>query len=214
MRKVWTALVSMLLLSGPGAQHTQAQDRLPPIPPDQLSSAQKEAIEEFVAVRGPSVTGPFGPFVPLLRSPELMVRTGALGEYLRYRSALSPRLSEMAILLVARKWTQQYEWYVHEPPALKAGLRPEIVAAIAEGRRPSGMADDEATLYDLSDELHRNLAVSDTTYARAVAAFGEHGVMDVMGILGYYTMLAMVMNTAQTALPAGVVPPLRPLPRW
>jgi 4-carboxymuconolactone decarboxylase len=141
-----------------------------------------------------------------------MVRAGALGEYLRYRSALPPRLSEMAILLVARHWTQQYEWHTHEPPARKAGLSTTIITAIAEGRRPPQMVEDEAVLYDLFDELHRHRTVSDATYARAKSAFGEQGVMDAMGILGYYTMLAMVMNTARTALPDGVEPPLRPLP--
>lgn len=198
---------------GTGSSISEAQDRMPAIPTERLTPAQVKAIEEFVAVRGPSVTGPFGPFVPLLRSPELMVRAGALGEYLRYRSALPPRLSEMAILLVARRWTQQYEWYAHEPPARKAGLSAEIISAIAEGRRPDTMTSDEAALYDLYDEIHRIQSASDPTYTRAKAAFGEQGVMDAMGILGYYTMLAMVMNTARTPLPEGVQAPLRPLPQ-
>jgi 4-carboxymuconolactone decarboxylase len=190
-----------------------AQDRLPAVAPEQLTPAQVKAIAEFVAVRGPGVTGPFGPFVPLLRSPELMVRAGALGEYLRYRSALPPRLSELVILLIARQWTQQYEWYAHEPPALKAGLTRATVTAIAEGRRPTGMTDEETIVYDLVDEVQRNRSVSDATYARAVAALGEHGVVDTMGLMGYYTLLAMVMNTARTPLPDGVPPPLQPLPR-
>lgn len=191
----------------------QAQDRMPGIAAEHLTPAQVKAIEDFVAVRGRNVTGPFGPFVPLLRSPELMVRAGALGEYLRYRSALPPRVSEMAILLVARRWTQQYEWFAHEPPARTAGVSAEIISAIAEGRRPKDMSEDEAALYDLYDEVHRNQSASDATYARAKAAFGEQGLMDAMGLLGYYTMLAMVMNTARTPLPEGVPAPLRPLPQ-
>jgi 4-carboxymuconolactone decarboxylase len=202
-----------LLVTQIGAATAAAQDRMPAIAPDRLTPAQVEAVEEFVSVRGPAVTGPFGPFVPLLRSPELMVRAGALGEYLRYRSALPPRLSEMVILLIARQWTQQYEWYTHEPPALKAGLSPAIVAAIAEGRRPAGLTDQEQAVYDLVDELTRNRSVSDATYARAVALLGERGVVDTTGIMGYYTLLAMVMNTARTALPEGAPSPLRSLPR-
>ena len=190
-----------------------AQDRMPAIPEAALTTEQKQAVDEFVAVRGRDVTDPFGPFVPLLRSPELMVRAGAVGEYLRYRSTLPPRLSEMAILLIARHWTQQYEWHVHEPPAAKAGLSADIIKAIAEGRRPSVMAVDEAAIYDLSDEVHRNRSVSDETYATAIRVMGERGVIDAIGIFGYYTMLAMVMNTAQTPLPDGVRPPLQPLPR-
>jgi 4-carboxymuconolactone decarboxylase len=190
----------------------QSPERLPALPKELLTPAQAKAIEDFIAVRGPSVTGPFGPFVPLLRSPELMVRAAALGEYLRFRSALPPKLSEMAILLVARRWTQQYEWYAHEPPARAAGLSAETISGIAEGRRPTAMSEHESVLYDLYDELNRVQSVSDPTYARAKAAFGEPGVMDALGLFGYYTMLAMVMNTAGTPLPEGVPAPLRPLP--
>ena len=202
-----------LLLTQIGAGAAAAQDRMPAIAPEQLTPAQKEAVQEFVSVRGPSVTGPFGPFVPLLRSPELMVRAGAMGEYLRYRSALPPRLSEMVILLIARQWTQQYEWYTHEAPALKAGLSPAIIAAIAEGRRPAVMNEQEAVVYDLVDELTRNRSLSDTTYARAVKLLGERGVMDTTGIMGYYTLLAMVLNTAGAPLPNGQSPGLLPFPR-
>jgi 4-carboxymuconolactone decarboxylase len=202
-----------VLLTQVGVAAAGAQDRMPAITPDRFTPAQKTAVEEFVALRGPGVTGPFGPFVPLLRSPELMVRAGALGEYLRYRSALPPRLSEMVILLIARQWTQQYEWYTHEPAALKAGLPPGVVAAIADGRRPVDMTEQEEAVYDLVDELTRNRSVSDATYARGVAQLGEQGVVDTAGIMGYYTLLAMVMNTARTALPDGAPPPLHNLPR-
>ena len=140
-----------------------------------------------------------------------MNRARAMGDYLRYKSSLPPRLSEFVILLTARRWTQQYEWNVHQALALQGGLRADIVTAIAEGRRPERMADDEDTVYALIDEMQRNQGVSDATYARAVAKVGEQGVIDAMGITGYYTMLAMVMNTTRTPLPAGVKPPLGPL---
>ena len=138
----------MLLVTSVAA--SSPQDRLPPIPTGHLTPAQQQSVEEFARVRG---TAPFGPFIPLLRSPEVMVRVSALGDHLRYKSSLPPRLSEFIILLVARQWTQQYQWFTHESVALEAGLRQAIVAAVAEGRRPEAMADDEDIIYSLCDEL-------------------------------------------------------------
>ena len=163
---------------------TSAPNRLPPIPRDQLTPAQQQSVEEFARIRG---TAPFGPFIPLMRSPEVMVRVSALGDQLRYRTSLPPRLSEFIILLVARQWTQQFEWFTHESVALKAGLRQAIVTAVAEGRRPEGMADDEDIIYSVCDELNRHRTVADATYARAVARFGEEGVIDATAIAGYST---------------------------
>lgn len=187
-----------------------AGDRLPAIPAAQMTPAQQQAVADFKTARGVAVTGPFH---PLLRSPELMTRTRAIGDYLRYKSALPPRLSEFVILMTARAWTQQYEWNAHYPIAIKAGLRPEVAQAVAEGRRPVAMAADEAALYDFCQELHRDKSVSDATYARAVSAFGEQAVVDAVGISGYYTMLAMVLNTARTPAGDSTAPVLRPLPR-
>ena len=186
------------------------QDRLPEIPADRLTDAQKAASEAFRAARNGPV---FGPFVPLLRSPELMTNASTMGLHLRYRSVLPLHLSEFIILITAREWTQQLEWHIHAPIALKAGLDPAIVAAIREGRRPDAMGEAEALVHAFSTELHRNRAVSDTTYARAVAAFGEQGAVEMAGINGYYTLLAMSMNMARTALPDGAEPPLPPLVR-
>ena len=187
-----------------------AQDRMPPIPADRLTDAQKKAVEEFRAARNAEVTGPF---VPLLRSPEVMTRTRAMGDYLRFKSMLPPRLSEFVILLTARRWTQQYEWNAHQPLALQAGVGREVVDAIAAGRRPERMTEEQDILYTLCDELTRNQSVSDATYARAIAKFGEAGVIDAVGIPGYSTMLAMVLNTARTPLPDGAKPGLLPFPR-
>jgi 4-carboxymuconolactone decarboxylase len=187
-----------------------AQDRMPPIPADKLTDAQKKAIEEFKAARSVDISGPF---VAMLRSPEVMNRARAMGDYLRFRSSLPPRLSEFVILLTSRRWTQQYEWNAHAPLAVKGGLNGDIVKAIAEGRRPERMAEDEEIVYTLFDEIHHHQSVSDGTYARAVGKIGEQGVIDVMGIAGYYTMLAMVMNTARTPLPDGAKPALAPLTR-
>jgi len=125
-----------------------------------------------------------------------------MGEYLRYRSALGLRLSELAILITARQWSQQVEWTIHVPIAEPEGVSAATIAAIAEGRQPQGLPEDEAVLYAFSMELHQNRSVSDETWASATRLFGERGVMDLIGINGYYTLLSMVMNAARTAVPA------------
>jgi 4-carboxymuconolactone decarboxylase len=186
-----------------------AQDRMPPIPADKYTEAQKKAAEEFAGGRGYEVRGPF---VPLIRSPEVMLRAKAMGDHLRFKSVLTPRLSEMIVLITAREWTQQYEWVAHHDIAMKAGLRKDIADAIADGRRPVGMADDEEAAYDISTEIQRTKRVSDPTWNKAIAKFGEQGVIDLLGINGYYTFLAMAMNAARTGLPAGVAEPLKRFP--
>jgi 4-carboxymuconolactone decarboxylase len=175
-----------------------SQSRMPAIPEDNYTEAQKKAAQVFLETRKAPV---FGPFAVLLRSPELMTRAQQMGEYLRYRSSIGQRLSEFAILITAREWTQDYEWYVHQPHALKAGLRLEIVEAVFEGRRPSGMAPDEETLYDFVTELNHTRRVSDTTYELAVNQFGEHGIIDIVGIQGYYSLLAMTLNVSRIEPP-------------
>lgn len=186
-----------------------AQDRMPPMPIEKMTDAQKQAIAEFKAARGVDISGPF---IPLLRSPEVMSRARAMGDYLRFKSVLPPKLSEFVILITARQWTQSYEWGVHQPIALKDGVNPEIARAIAEGRRPERMAEDEAILYDFCNELNRNHSVSDSTYARMVSKFGDQGVIDTVGLMGYYTSLAMVLNTARTPPDPGA-PALAAFPR-
>lgn len=187
----------------------QMQDRMPPIPADKMTDAQKAAVAEFKAARGSDISGPF---VPLLRSPDLVNPARVLGDYLRYKTVLSLRLSELAILMTAREWTQQYIWSVHYPAALEAGLKPAIVQAIADGRRPASMAEDETLIYDICDELQRSRGLSDATYARAVSTLGEKGVIDTVAIVAFYTFIGMPLNAAHT--PArGDAPPLAPLPR-
>jgi 4-carboxymuconolactone decarboxylase len=186
-----------------------AQDRMPPIPADKLTPAQKQAVEDYKKARATEVSGPWA---VLTRSPELMSRTRMLSDYLRFQSTLPPRLSEFVILMTARVWGQNYEWNAHQPLALKGGLNPEIAKAVAEGRRPAQMAEDETSLYDLIQELLRNRTVSDVTYARAVSKFGEQGVVDAVSISGYYTMIGMLLNTARTPLAGGVPVPLPAFP--
>jgi 4-carboxymuconolactone decarboxylase len=181
-----------------------AQNRMPPIPPEKMTEAQKKAAAEFAEVRGPIT----GPWTVLLRSPGMINRARALSDYLRFNSSLPPRLSEFIILIGAREWSQEYEWSIHHPLALKGGLKPEIARAIAERRRPEGMAADEAAMYDFSIELQRNKTVSDETFARALAAVGEEGIVDAIGLNGWYTLVAMALNTARVPLPDGAVPQL------
>ena len=180
-----------------GAYAAQAQDRLPTIPPAQYTAEQKQAAAEFEAARKVAV---FGPFEPLMHSPQVMLQARAMGDYLRYKSAIGNTLSELAILLIAREWTQDFEWSVHYPIALKAGIKQEIADAIAEGRRPS-MSPDEEIVYDYSMELLKNKQVSNTTFERAKTRFGTKGVVDMTGILGYYSFLAMQLNAAQYPSP-------------
>ncbi|MFN3745719.1 MAG: carboxymuconolactone decarboxylase family protein [Hyphomicrobiaceae bacterium] len=188
---------------------TARPPRMPPIPDAEMTEPQKAAVRDIIAgPRGHLV----GPFIPLLRSPDFMTRLQKTGEYLRFNSALEPRRSEMVILMTARLWTQAFEWHHHRPIAEKAGLAAEIIDAIAEGRRPSQMAADEAAIYDFIDELSRNRSVSDATYKRAVDAFGERGVIDMIGIHGYYSLLAMVLNATRAPLPEGARPGIDPFP--
>ena len=181
-------------------------DRMPPIPESQWTDSQAKAAAEFTKMRGHE---PFGPFALMLRSPEVMLRAAAMGDYLRYKTSLPRALNEMIILLTARHWSQQFEWYVHQPAAFKAGLGETIVHAISKGRRPERMSADEAIVYDFTTELLRLQNVGDEAYARARDRFGEAGVIDMIGVAGYYSFLSMMMNTARTAVPADSdVPPL------
>ena len=203
---VLTTILAMILAL---VMNANAQDRMPPIPADKLTEEQKNALAEFVAARG----APTGPWVVLLRSPEVMSRARALSDYLRFNSVLPPRLSEFIILMMARQWTQQYEWNAHYQLALNGGLDPDVAKAIAEGRRPERMKEDEEILYEFYTDLQRNNSVSDVVYARAVSKFGEQGVVDTVSLMGYYTLISMILNTARTPLPANVTPALTPFPR-
>ena len=180
-------------------------DRLGPIPFAHMSASQQVAAQ--AVIDGPR-GALYGPFVPLIRSPELMAAAQRMGEYLRYRSAIGTRLSELAILVTARQWSQQVEWAIHEPIARDAGIADAIIAAIAARARPDGMAPDEALVHDFCIMLHQHQRIDDDTYAAALALFGEHGVVDLVGINGYYTFLAMVMNAARSAVPASTAAPL------
>ena len=167
---------------------------MPPIAAEAMTPEQRVAASEIAAGRRGALSGPF---VPALRSPEFMQRLQRLGEYLRYDAALPPPLREMVILLTARSHRQSYEWSVHEPIARREGLSASIIAAIESDRRPDGMTRDETLVFEFFAELHATHDVSDATYAAAVQSFGEQGVIDLVGLIGYYGTLALIMNATR-----------------
>jgi 4-carboxymuconolactone decarboxylase len=175
-------------------------DRLPPIPDAALSGEQVSACDAFKASRGTAV---FGPFVPLLRSPEMMLRVQKLGEQCRYHNRLGLKLSEFIILMVARRLNQPVEWAIHAPIAQKAGVNADTIAALAEGRRPAVLDADEALIHDALSEMWTHNQWSDATWAVVTSRFGEDGAIDLVVTAGYYALLANVMNVARTTTPPG-----------
>ena len=183
-------------------------DRFQPLTYDTLTAEQKAMVEHlFAGERG----GMNGPFNVTLRSPEMGDRAQKLGAQLRFHSSMPNRLNEMAILMTARFWNAQYEWSAHKKNALTAGLNPSVVEAIATGKRPSSMQPDEEAVYNFGDELLRTREVSDAAFKAAVDRFGERGVVDLTGVMGYYCFVSMMLNIDRYPLPAGEKPELKPL---
>jgi 4-carboxymuconolactone decarboxylase len=188
-----------------------AQDRLPPIPVDKMTEAQKKAAADYKDLRKADLTGP--PWSAILRSPDWVVPALEMRLHVQNHPVLGNKLTEFAILIAAREWTNNYEWNAHSAAAGRAGLSPALAADVAAGRRPDHMAEDEEVVYDFCAELLHNKSVSDATYARALAKFGEAGVIELANIEGYYVYLSMVMNTARSPLPAGAKPQLAAFPK-
>jgi len=208
MNQFQTATILALALAGA----LVAQDRMPPIPVDNQTPAQKKAIADYKDLRKADLTGP--PWTVLLRVPDLIVPSLELRLHNQTaNNPLDPRLTEFAILIAAREWTNNFEWNAHARLATTAGLNAAIIGAVADGRRPERMAEDEEIVWDFCNELLHNKSVSDSTYARALAKFGEAGVVEAASLEGYYTYLSMVMNTARSPLPANVKPPLASFPK-
>ena len=185
-----------------------AAERFAPLDPDRMTPEQKKVADDIVSGPRKSLSGPFNAW---LRSPQLADRLQRVGEYLRFHSSVPARLNEFAILITARQWTAQYEWYAHYPLAIKAGLDPRIATELATGKRPEGMADDEAIVYDLCLALHHGETISDKTFDAAVARLGEQGVVDLIALNGYYDLVAMTLKAANVEVPAGAPPPLAPI---
>lgn len=173
--------------------------RIPSPQPDQMTPRQREVHD---AIAGGPRGGVRGPFTVLLNRPELADRVQALGKFCRYDSALEPRLSELAILVVAGKWSCGYERYAHEPIALAAGVEADVIAALREGRTPSFADAESQAVYDLVQTLQTGHAIDAATYAEGVRVLGETRVIDLVGIAGYYTLLAMVINAFEVEAPA------------
>ena len=186
--------------------HAQG-NRFKPIAESDMTEVQKQAVKDMIG----GLRGSFnwdGPNALLLRSPELQSRTQRVGEYLRYKSAIPQRLNEFAILITARQWDAQGEWLQHQALAEKAGIAPATIADLKQGKRPGGMKDDEALVYQFLTELHATKTVSDGTFNAAKQKFGEQGVIDLTAVSGYYTMLAMILGVAGNPVPVGVAAPL------
>ena len=176
------------------------QERLPLPSLEAMTEAQRAAANDLIA--GPR-KGVKGPFIPLLRSPELMTRLQKVGEYLRFQSSLAPRISEFSTLCVARAWSQQFEWVVHVPLALKAGTSKETIDAIREGRRPASMSLAEAVVYDFIAELLTTKGIAQATYDAVMSELGDQGLIDLVGVVGYFTSMCMVINVAHTPPESG-----------
>lgn len=179
--------------------------RFPPIVPEDRTEAQRKLAADIAS--GPR-GGVRGPFIPLMHHPQLAGHVQALGGFLRYGTSISHALVELAILVIARRWTCQFEWFAHAPLGLKAGLKPSLVEAIARGEKPAGMSADEEVMFDAASEIVATGRLSDSAFELSAQQFGRTGVLEIIGLCGYYSMLAFVLNVSDDPLPEGAPPPL------
>ncbi len=212
-----TTSIALVLLALTGV--AQAEERFAILQPDQMNAEQKKLYETIVnGPRAQNYGGQAaqhvlkgGPFNAWLRSPEVGMRIQAVGEQVRFKTSIPKKLNELAILITAREWTSQYEWYAHHALAMKAGLDPKIAEDVANGKRPEAMKEDEAAVYDFCIQLHRAKKVDDTNFKRVKALFGEQGVIDLVSVSGYYSLVSMTLNAAEVPVPDGKPLPLKPL---
>ena len=212
-----TTAIALALLALAGA--AQAEERFAILQPEQMNAEQKKLYEAIV--NGPRAQNygrqaaqhvlKSGPFNAWLRSPDIGMRIQAVGEQVRFKSSIPKKLNELAILITAREWTSQYEWYAHHTLAMKAGLDPAIAEDVANGKRPANMKEDEAAVYDFCIQLHRTKKVDDANFKRVKALFGEQGVIDLVGVSGYYSLVSMTLNVAEVPVPDGKPLPLKQL---
>ena len=208
------ALVGIAAAQAPNVQRPDPRslrlrgDRFKPLTYDEMTPAQKTMIEHLLS--GPR-GGANGPFNALLRSPEMGDLAQQFGAATRFKTSVPPRLNELAIIITARHWTSQYEWQAHHRAALQAGLSPAIADAIAQGRHPASMQKDEEAVYTFCTELLKTKQVSDATFNAAKDAVGERGVVDLIGVMGWYNMVSMLLNTDRYPIPEGTQPELKPL---
>ena len=183
-------------------------DRFKPLTYAEMSAPQKKMFENLISGERRGASGPFN---VLLRSPEMGDLAQQFGASMRYHSSIPPKLNELAIIITARQWTSQYEWYAHRRAAQTAGLNQSIIDAVAAGTRPASMAPDEAAVYNFVSDLLTTKQVSDATFNAAKEKFGERGVVDLIGVTGYYQLVSMLLNVDRYPLPDGVKPELKPL---
>lgn len=181
--------------------------RMPPLTRDQFDDDHKRVVAKIEA--GPR-KGFYGPFVPLLYSPNLLDRIQELGLLCRYQSSFPPKLSELLILISARHWTAQFEWYSHTESALAAGVPAAAIEAIRQRQEPHFDDPDQALIYAFANEYYTTGRVTDATFDAAVERFGRRSVVDLVGIMGYYALMSMALNIFEEPLPDGVAPPLEP----
>lgn len=206
------AAVSVALaFLGPIAQvfSSDKEPRFPQLKMEQLDDQQRPVAEEIMKVSSIGISGPYN---PLLRSPIMAERMFKLLDYVRFNTSVPRKLNEFAILIQARLWTSQVEWYSHYPLAIKAGLSDAVAADLKEGKRPASMQPDEAAVYDLCMELSTKHVVSDSTFNRARKLFSEQQVVDLIAVSGTYVTIAMLISAAEEGIPPGKTPPLQPLP--
>ena len=183
-------------------------ERLSALTDDQMNERQQAILEDIRSgPRGPSA---HGPFLAWLQSPDLADRAQKLGEYLRFEAQMDKRLAELAILTVARKWTAQFEWYAHKKFAISAGLSENVIDSIEQRKQPNFVNEDEKAIYNFSMALQESYAVDDVTFNEAVRHIGRTGVTDLVGLLGYYSLVSMTLNVYQIPLPNSAPPPLDP----
>jgi 4-carboxymuconolactone decarboxylase len=182
--------------------------RFAPLVYDQMSPEQKTMTDHVLAGERGSMNGPYN---VLLRSPEMGDLAQRYGAYLRFHSSVPKKLNEFAILITAKRWNSQYEWYAHHKYGLQAGLSPALIAAVAEGKRPSAMQHDEQIVYNFCNELLYTTKVSDATFNAAEELLGERGVVDLIGVVGYYQLVSMLLNVDRYPLPNNAEPELKPL---
>lgn len=180
--------------------------RLPLLSEDKLDDAQRTLLESLRAgPRGARVKlcGPFGVY---MHAPQYGEMTQQLGAFVRFKTSLEPRLSEFAILCTARMWRAQYEWHAHAPIAERAGVQPETIRDLKAGRTPKKAAKDERAIFDFVQELYKKRRVSERNYKRVQSILGDKGTVELVGILGYYTAVSMILNVFNVPLPEGTVP--------
>lgn len=186
-----------------------AKTRFPVLTPEAMTDEQREVAEAITS--GPRGLPLRGPFNAMLRSPKLCDLVQRLGVYVRFSGSIPASLSELAICVVGRKWRAQYMFHSHRRIGIEAGLNPAVPDAIAAGHRPEELRDDEAEVYDFVSELLNTGQVSDACYAPVLERFGERGIVDLVGVVGYFSLASLMLNVAQVRLPEGVKPPLKAL---